>query len=94
MKIVINTAFGATSQDTINKRQNPELIAAVESGRFVGHVDERFGFAEVLRVVNIPDDATDYQILNYDGSEIIVYVRNNKLYFAPTDTDASRILQY
>lgn len=94
MKLVINTAYGSTDEETIRKRQDPTFIELVETGRFVGHVDEKFGFAEVLRVVDIPDDVTDYKILNYDGSEIVAYCHNGKLQFVPQDTGASSILHY
>lgn len=35
-----------------------------------------------LRVVEIPDCATDYQIDEYDGFETIIYVVNGKIYRA------------
>lgn len=94
MKLVINTEYGKTHEETIHKRQDSAFIELVETGRFVGHVDEKFGFAELLRVVEIPDDVSDYKILNYDGSEIVVYCHNGKLHFVPQDTDASSILRY
>lgn len=92
MKLVINTAYGGIFPETAARRTDPQLIADVESGRFVGHVNERWGHAECLRVVEIPDEATDYQIFNYDGTEMVVYVLGGKLAYIPRDTDAMRMV--
>ena len=87
MKIAINTCFGGFSlsekaasilnvnpYDNIN-RTNPQLIAMVElDAKATGGM-----FAE-LEVVEIPDDATDYLIDEYDGCETIYYVLNGKIH--------------
>lgn len=80
MEIVINTSYGAISEETDHLRTNPQFIEDVKSGRFVGRINEYGGYAETLKVVSIPDDATDYIILNYDGVEGIVYVQDGKLH--------------
>lgn len=38
--------------------------------------------SEGLRVINIPEEATDWDIIDYGGSETVVYVVNGKLMWA------------
>ena len=87
MKIVINKCFGGFSvNDNIVKmlnlesryeleddRTNAKLIELIESGVNVN------GEFSNLAVVEIPDDATDYIIDEYDGYEHILYVLNGKI---------------
>ena len=40
------------------------------------------GFCADLRVVEIPDEATDWRIDEYDGFESVVYVVDGKLHWA------------
>lgn len=92
MKIVINACFGgfSVSKEVYerlgkewdgygyafdNDRTNPDLIAVIKeigSKRASGHCAE-------LKVINIPEDATDWEINEYDGSEDIVCVVNGKI---------------
>jgi len=81
MKIVINTSYGAISDSSAAKRLDPQFIEDVETGRFVGEVHEKWGFAETLKVVEIPDEATDYRIVNYDGCEGVIYCYCGKIFF-------------
>ena len=89
MKVIINVCFGGfgvkeeveeklglTKMDEEEIRYNPELIALIESGEDVS--DE---FAN-LKVVELPDDCTDYYIDEYDGNESIIYVVDGKLHWA------------
>ena len=89
MKIIINKCFGGfgvneeieeklglTEMDEEEIRYNPELIALIESGEDVS--DE---FAN-LKVVELPDNCTDYYIDEYDGNESIIYVVDGKLNWA------------
>ena len=88
MKIVINTCYGGfglseyaktiLSPNHIDSRTDPNLIALVEKNS--KKASEKF-FAE-LAVVEIPDDATDYMINEYDGAEDVIYVLNGKLNYA------------
>lgn len=56
-------------------RADPDIIKAViEYG--IDNVNDSFS---KIRLYWIPDDATDYDINNYDGMESIVYVMNGKL---------------
>ena len=85
MKIVINKCFGGFSvNDNIIKmlnlksrydlnRTNAKLIELIESGEDVN------GDYSNLAVVEIPDDATDYIIDEYDGFEYVLYVLDGKI---------------
>lgn len=88
MKIIINTCFGGfgvrediekkLGLDKINEneiRTNPELIAMIEAGEDVD------GYCAELEVVEIPDNATDYHLGEYDGMESIIYVLDGKLHW-------------
>ena len=86
MKVVVNNDFGGFSlsdeyalsrglrsgYDYID-RADAQLVAAVESGEDVG------GRFASLAVVVIPDNATDYEITEYDGFESIIAVINGKI---------------
>ena len=85
MKIVINACFGGFSlpeefcekyhmdeYDDID-RTDERLVSFVESR---GRVKESYS---VLVVKEIPDNATDYMITEYDGAEGIIYVVDGKL---------------
>lgn len=89
MKVIINVCFGGfgvredieeklnlthLSEDEI--RYNADLIALIESGEDVS--DE---LAE-LKVVELPDNCTDYYIDEYDGNESVIYVVDGKLHWA------------
>lgn len=89
MKLVLNKTYGAfkmppeimdkygyeSPYDSI-ARDNPDLIEYVE----------RYGYdyprGTCLKVVTISDEATDFEILEYDGVESVVYVVDGKLYWA------------
>ena len=87
MKIVINKCFGGfgINGDTMERlnlddpyeleddRTNAGLINLIESGV---NVDTDFSN---LKVVEIPDDATDYMINEYDGYEHVLYVLDGKI---------------
>lgn len=84
MKIVINKNYGgfgygckgnceAIAYMFEDERTAPELIEMVET------------FPELcgdLRIVEIPDAATDWEIDEYDGWESIIYVVNGKIHHA------------
>lgn len=84
MKIVINTSYGGITDESAKLRKDPKFIEDVETGRFVGRVLEDvpfgFGYAETLAVVEIPDNATDMMIVDYDGIEGIIYVCDGMMF--------------
>ena len=91
MKIVINRCYGGFSvSDEVCKemgldyphqaeeyRTDPKLIELVET---LG--EKANGSYARLQVVEIPDEATDYYIEDYDGVNTIIYVLDGKLHFA------------
>lgn len=89
MKFVINDCFGGyeLSQEFIDKygekfeyleRNDPELVSAVEEFG----LRNASGEFSVLCIKEIPDDATDYSVEEYDGAESIIYVKDGKLHWA------------
>ena len=83
MKIVINTEFGGISEYADEHRTDAAFIDAVERGLVnTGVPENEFGWNlnfERLKVVEIPDEATDYKVRDYDGKEYIDYVLDGKL---------------
>ena len=87
MKLVINTAFGGfclpdefcelhglERWDSVDRDQ-PELVSYVEAR---GQVHTCGG---KLEVVEIPEEATDWELDEYDGLESITYVVDGKLHY-------------
>lgn len=87
MRLVMNKKFGGFrlpqefitmyNRDGVHDfndedRENQDLINIVESDNYHGD----------LQVVEIPDDYTDIEWDEYDGIEIIRYVRNGKIHRA------------
>lgn len=86
MKLVINTSFGGFClpdefcelhglerwDDVL--RDQPELVSYVEAR---GQVQT---FGGRLEVVEIPKEATDWELNQYDGLESITYVVDGKLH--------------
>lgn len=60
-----------------NIRSNQKLIAAVE--RY--GIEEASGRYAKLEVTEIPEDATDYYVSDYDGMETVIFVVDGKLHF-------------
>lgn len=87
MKIVVNRCYGSFSlsekardllglksvYDNVD-RTDPRLIEVVET---LG--DEASGRAARLRIVNIPNDSTDWELDEYDGAESVIFVVNGKI---------------
>lgn len=93
MKIVINTCYGgfAVSKEVYNRmgkawdgygftfgdnRTDPELISVIEA---IGTMRASGEFSE-LKIVEIPDNATDCEIIEHDGMEEVIYVMNGIIY--------------
>lgn len=90
MKLVINTIYGGfdlnqnladllgitTPTDAIETRYNANLVAYVEAGQSISE----HSFCKPA-VVQIPDEATDWTIDEYDGLERVTYVLNGKLHY-------------
>lgn len=85
MKMVINADYGGYGygvaeqyEDLVNKndRFSAELIEFVET-----HPNE----CGDLAVINIPDEATDWELDEYDGWESVIYVLNGKIVHAEVD---------
>jgi hypothetical protein len=95
MKVVVNKCYGGfglseKARQMLNadiekvweledakNRNNPELINAVET---LG--DEVNTRSSELKVVEIPETATDWDIKEYDGFETLLYVLNGKIFYA------------
>ena len=88
MKICINTCFGGfgLSDEALRmlgfktrypliSRTDPRLIEVVST---LGEAAN--GCCARLAIVSIPDEATDWEIDEYDGSEGIIYVLDGKLH--------------
>ena len=92
MKVVVNDDFGGFSlseeyalsrglrsgYDYID-RADAQLVADVEAGKDVS------GRYASLAVVVIPDNATDYEITEYDGFESIIAVIDGKIIHISAD---------
>ena len=88
MKLVINPSYGGFSINEKWRAENCEknckedcrkcakLISAIEDRENVN------GNYSRLAVVDFPDEATDYEILDYDGSESLLYVLDGKIRYA------------
>ena len=83
MKIVVNADFGGFGygvskkyEDCVfayeNDRANSELVAFVEN-----HPED----CGDLAIMTIPDNATDWDIQEYDGNENLIYVVNGKIHY-------------
>lgn len=90
MKIAVNKCYGVFSlsdkacellgtddpfQYKYHSRINAKLISVIEE---LG--EEADGHCASLVVVEIPDDATDWRINEYDGWEDVWYVLDGKMY--------------
>ena len=86
MKIVINECFGGFSlPKEFCEKYNTTRYANISrtDDRLISFIEERGGEIEgacsLLTVEEIPDNATDYMITEYDGAESILYVVDGKI---------------
>ena len=93
MKIILNKCYGGfgISEEALQQagitdvdewedddlRINPEVIKAVET---LGE-DANDEYSNLV-VVEISDEATDWEVDEYDGYETMIYVVNGKIYHA------------
>lgn len=88
MKIVVNRCYGGfgfsrkackmlglESQYAYVDRTDPAVIACVEQ---LGQAAS--GSCSRLEIVEIPDNATDWEVGEYDGAESVIYVVDGKIY--------------
>jgi hypothetical protein len=89
MKMVINANYGCFGLNVAEQyedwvrhlegdRFNAELVEFVET-----HPDE----CGDLAIVIIPDEATDWEMDEYDGWESVIYVLNGKIVHAGCEED-------
>ena len=90
MKMVINKCFGSfeLSDEALDElgvdywgddedaRKDSRLIELVEMNS-----EKASGYCAKLVVVEIPDEATDYYLDEFDGMEDIIYVLDGKLHW-------------
>lgn len=91
MEIVVNRCFGGYSlsdeavkmmgyEDTFEaeevERNHSTLVATV---RYLGS-DKASGRYSKLQIVEIPDEATDWTVEEYDGFETVYYVVDGKIH--------------
>lgn len=61
--------------DSLRFRSSPELVRLVELDS-----EEMSGDLADLKVIEIPDNATDYDLDEYDGVETLIYVVDGKIH--------------
>lgn len=87
MKFAINTCYGGYglapeySEYEEMERNDPRLIAKIEE---VGTEAISGEFAEIA-IVFMPDEATDFELDEYDGIETLRYVLDGKIRYARRD---------
>ena len=88
MKFVLNKCYGGfdlseEAQEILGqadyeiKRDNPDLLALIEE-KGIQFVQGKYA---KLKVVEVPESATDFTLDEYDGWERIIYVVDGKLNF-------------
>lgn len=93
MKIVINATYGAYIvpdyvRDALQCRVWDSSLAVRTSEAFLTYVREHP--EDDFAIAIIPDDATDFMIQEYDGSETVYYVQDGKIHEA--DWEGEEIL--
>lgn len=88
MKFVLNKCYGGfdlseEAQEILDqadyeiKRDDPDLLALIEE-KGIQFVQGKYA---KLKVVEVPESATDFTLDEYDGWERIIYVVDGKLNF-------------
>ena len=89
MELVIQTSYGCIDSECAKRRRDPDFIEEVKRGKI--KYPDVFGSPVEFAVVSIPDDATDYWVISYDGSEGVFYCVDGGIYF--TGTENCRIFE-
>lgn len=90
MRFLLNKCYGSFSlskevENFLGKyeweipRNDPDLLALFDKMGQEIHDKSR---TTKLKVVEIPDNFTDYEINDYDGIETLIYVIDGKIYHA------------
>lgn len=83
MKIVVNGDFGGYGCDVSNEFE--ELVDNYANDRvnseLVNFVENNPDDCGDLTIVEIPDNATDFDIMDYDGMETLIYVVDGKIHY-------------
>lgn len=85
MEIVINKCFGGFNLSNFAEERLGTSYPERTDGELISLIKE-YGSKQVsgpfakLKVVEIPEETTDYEIDEYDGLERIMYVVNGKIY--------------
>lgn len=83
MKVVIHRAWGSINDYIGEHRTDPQVIAWIEEGHLPEEIANGGWFIETAddyEVAEIPDEATDYYIEDYDGMEDILFVIDGKIF--------------
>ena len=83
MKIVIHRAWGSINTYIGEHRTDPQVIAWIEEGNLPEEILDNGYFIETAadyEVAEIPDEATDYYVDDYDGMEDIFFVIDGKIF--------------
>lgn len=92
MLFVLNKCYGGWSLsdwavEQLGVEDNYPLMSEVDVDKLAQLINE-YGSAKVsghsakLKVIEVPDTCTDYEIDEYDGIERVTYVVDGKLYYA------------
>ena len=87
MQLVINDTYGGISLSSeamvLLGKKYPYDVPERYDEKFIECVlrlgDKAGGWFAHMRVVEIPDNITDYKIYDYDGREYVVYVLDGKI---------------
>lgn len=89
MKIVINGYYGGFyvpenfwQQCKIDHNYFESQREIRTNAKFIDWVEDNEDNCEDLEVVEIPDTATDWEIIEYDGAETLIYVVDGKIQYA------------
>ena len=86
MELVINRCWGGAklSKEAADDLGVDQYDFDRDDYRVIRRVKEDVnasgGRTSKLKVIEIPDECTDYMIKDYDGMETVIYVLNGKLY--------------
>lgn len=62
------------------ERDDYYLISTIEECEKEGK--NASGYNALVYIVEIPDEVTDYKIMDYDGNETLLYVLDGKIHYA------------